>query len=297
MAVERLANLGYAALKKEVTRAVPVTPNVFVPLYKETLMTDMHLDEDNPIMGVRSFPYNDFVGMRSHDGQITVLAEPNTAEFFLDMMLTAGSITGAGPYTHPFTEGLANSYTLDLAKGQVVHRYWGVEAEMIEPTFDKDKMQFNIDVSARGSFLSRKIASVTTTSITFDTTYDPSPTTGLVIGDLVRCMSATTPSTTADFTVSSITNGTTVVVNSTAAAYIAGDYFFLRPQTPSYTILSPFLWGRTQFQFGATAAELCTNLRIKVVQSVLEALTLQHLYVLKQMQKLLLKDFSIFQMT
>lgn len=251
---ERLGNLGYGALIKEVTAGVPLTPTTFFQFYKSTINTDLKLDEDNPIAGVRSNPFNQFMGMREHSGQLTVLGEPNTLQYFLDMLLAAGSITGGGdPYTHPFTEGLSNSYTLDLAKGQIVERFWGVQAEALESTWNKNKMELNVDISARGSFLSRQITSISTVTLVLDISYDPNPTTGLVTGDLVRIIKAD-GSSTLDTTVSSITNGTTVVLAASAAAFAAGDSIVLRPQTPSYSILAPFLWARTQFQFGASAS-------------------------------------------
>lgn len=254
---ERLANLGYGALKKEATPGTPVTPNLFFPLYKESLLTDLHLDEDNPIMGVRSKPFQVFMGMRSHTGGLQVLAEPNTAEYFLDMLLAAGSITGGGdPYTHPFTEGLSNSYTVDLLKGQIVFRFWGVQAEDLAVGFEKDKGVFDLNVSGLGSFSVRKIATVSTTTITLATDYEPiAPNKGLVANDLVRIMSASNPSTTLDTTISSVNaDGITVVLGASAAAFNPGDYIFLRAQTPSYSLLSPILWSRTQFQFATSAS-------------------------------------------
>ena len=253
-AIERLGNLGYCALGVEATKGTAVTPATFLQIYKSTMNTDLKPDEDNPIAGVRSMPYQMFMGMREHTGQIDVLAEPNTAEYLFDMMLKAGGITGgADPYTHPFTEDLANSYTMDILKGQIVERYWGVEAEKITSSFNKNKMQFQVDISARGSFIVRKIATVSTATLTLDTGYDPSPSTGLVASDLVRIMKAD-GSTTLDTTVTSITDGVTVVLGTSAAAYAAGDFIFLRAQTPSFSVLPPFLWSRTQFQFGASAS-------------------------------------------
>src|SRR5882724_8085639 len=113
MATERLGNLSYAALTKESTPGTPLTPTTFFQLYKGSLATMLNQDKDNPISGVRSAYFNAYMGLRSHTGQIDMPGEVNTMEYFWDMLLSGGGITGGGdPYTHPFTEGLSNSYTI-----------------------------------------------------------------------------------------------------------------------------------------------------------------------------------------
>lgn len=254
---ERLANLGYLGLKKETTKGTAVTPNVYVPLFKSNLTTDTKLSENNPIVGVKFSKYQEFMGMRTHVGSLEVIAEPNTAEYFFDMLMTAGNITGSDPYTHPFTISAStdpNAYTIDIQNGQVVHRYFGVQAESIEPAFDNDVMHFNIDVSALGSFIVREIATVNTTTITLKTDYDPTPNKGLVASDLVKIMKAD-GSSSLNTTVSSVdADGITVVLGNSAASFAAGDFIYLRAATASYTLQTPFLWGRTEFRFGTTAS-------------------------------------------
>jgi len=251
---ERLANTGYGAMIPEVTAGVALTPNIFFQFYKSTLNTNLNLDQDNPIAGVRSNPFNQFMGLRSHEGDLEVLAEPNTAQYFLDMIFAKSAVTGGGPYTHPFTEGLSNSYTIDLAKGAIVERYFGVMAEEIAPIWDKNKMKFSLKVSARGSFLVGQIATVSTTTITLDTTKDPAPTKGLVVGDLVALYKSD-GSLITNTTIGTVNvDGITLILGATAAAFAAGDFIYLRPQTASYTIKTPFLWARTEFRFGATAS-------------------------------------------
>src|SRR6185295_16185979 len=132
MATERLGNLGYLMMGKETTKGTPVIPAIAIPIYKESFNTMLNHDEDNPIVGLQVMPYNMYMGLRDHEWSFTCLGEPNMAQYIFDMLLTQGSVTGAGPYTHPFTVGSAKSYTVDVLRGQVVHRFWGVEAEEIE---------------------------------------------------------------------------------------------------------------------------------------------------------------------
>lgn len=252
--MERLANTGYLALKKQSSKDTAVTPNVYVPLYEESLLTNLNLDEDNPIMGNKFARFQNIMGMRSHNGDVKVLAEPNTAGYLLDMLYTKGSTTGADPYTHPFTLSNVtdpNAYTVDIARGQIVFRFIGVEASQLGIEFDENKMLFNIAMSARKALSVVKISGNTTGTLVLYTDYDPAPTTGFVVNDLVRIFKA--DGSVVDTTVSSITDGTTIVVAS-ATGVADGDYMALRAATPSYSLLTPFMWGRTEFRFGASAS-------------------------------------------
>ena len=266
---ERLANLGYLALKVESTKGTPVIPNVFAHLYKESLTTEIPFDENEPIVGTKNRVYQMTQGLRNHQGDFEILGEPNTAQHAFNMVLTAGSITGSDPYTHPFTLSTATnpkSYTVDIQKGQIVCRFWGVEGESIEPSFDKNKMHLNVAVSGLGSFIAREIATIDTTTITLKTDYDYAPTKGLVATDTVRLMSAD-GATTLDTTVSSVdADGITVVLGASAASFAAGDFIFLRAATPSYSVLTPFEWGRTEFRFGTNAAAALTATQTNLEQ-------------------------------
>lgn len=254
---ERSANLGYAALKKQTDASTPITPDVYVPYYKQSLNTDIHMIEDNPIYGSKFKDYTLLQGQRSHGGSITVMAEPNTAAHWLNMLLTKGTTTGAGPYTHPFTlTGDSAYYTLDLSFGHHVVRFFGVAASKLAPSFEDGEMQFELDLSALGSFYGREIASVSTNTLTLKTDYDPEPTKGLVASDLVTIRKA--DGTLITTTVTSIT-ATTVLVASAGSGVADGDMIYLRPATPSFTLLTPFLWPRTQFTFAADAATALTN--------------------------------------
>jgi hypothetical protein len=74
------------------------------------------------------------------------------------MALSQGSVTGSNPYTQAFTVGTPKCYTVDVLEGQVIHRYWDVEAEEIEVNFNTNKMELNPKGSVLGSFIVREIA-------------------------------------------------------------------------------------------------------------------------------------------
>lgn len=268
---ERLASLGYAAIKKEATKGTAVQPNVYVPYYKESINTDINLIEDMPIYGGKFKGFQQLQGQRNHKGGITVASDPNTLGYFLDMLFTKTSTTGAGPYTHVFEPSNTtdpNSYTLDISNVSQVIRYFGVQASKFTPSFDNGEMMAEFDISALGSFSGREIASVAATVVTLKTDYDPNPTNGLVATDLVRLYKAS-DGTFQDFTVSSLT-ATTVTLSGSPAAISAGDMFVLRPATPTYSLSTPFTWARTQVFFAVDAATAQTASATAANQTRLE---------------------------
>lgn len=262
MATERISNLGYMGLKKETTKGTAVIPNVYVPLYEESLMTDTHIDVDSPITGSNYGRFQALRGMRSHSGSLKVLAEPNTAAHLFNMILNKSGTTGSGPYTHAFVLSKTTnpvSYTIDIAKGQVVFRFMGVEFSKIVPDFSDNKMIFDIDVSALKSFSVREVSSITGSgpyTVVLKTNMDPSPTTGLVVADTMRIFKA--DGTTVDFAVASVVDGVSFTTVTDVTSGAGGDLVALRPATPSFAVVTPFLWTRTEFRFSDTAANALT---------------------------------------
>jgi hypothetical protein len=326
---ERLSNLGYFGLVKEVTKGVPLTPTDWVPLYNETMDTQGNFIDQNPIFGQKYEIYNTLQGQRSHKGDVTLLAEPNTTARLMDMLLTKTSsattytftvtsanatvgatytnngitftvsatiaaqttlvttatgaptasgvltkATGTGDATITYSAFVAgttthlfglsntqnpNSYTVDVSSGNVVARYYGVEASKLSPTWNNNELQWKLTISALGSFQTRTLATVATTTLTLDTAYDPVPNKGLVVGDLVRIYKSATGAT-LDTTIATVNvDGITVTLGASAAAFAAGDTIALRPATVTYNLLPSFLWAKNYWGFGATAAAALTN--------------------------------------
>lgn len=264
---ERLSNLGYVGVIKEVTKGTALTPTDYLQAYDETLTTNGNFVDQQPIFGNKFETYTTLQGQRSHKGDMTLVAEPNTTARLADMLFTKISTTGAGPYTHVFgLTGNANSYTVDISSGSVVRRYYGVEASSLSPDWNDNEMRWKVSVSALGSFVGREIATVSTNTITLKTDYDPAPNKGLVASDLVRLYKQSTGATT-DTTVTTVNpDGITVVLGASAAAYAAGDMIYLRPATPAFTLLPTFLWARTEFRPGATAAAALSAAQLRVEQ-------------------------------
>lgn len=267
---EQNAAVGYAAIKKESVVGTPVIPNVYTPYYKQSIVTDVHLMEDTPVFGNRFKRLQHLRGSRSHGGQITVMAEPDTAGYWLDMLLNKSGTTGAGPYTHTFglsNTTMPNSYSLDVSLGSQVVRFWGIQASNLNIGWEDEKMQFEIDLSGLGSFYGREIESVSVLVLTLKTDYDASPTTGLVATDLVQIQKA--DGSVVNTTVTSITATTVTVAAATGVA--AGDMIVLRPSTPSFSTKRPFLWGLTRYFFADTLAAAVTASATPSSQTRLES--------------------------
>lgn len=258
---ERTAAAGYIAIGKETTKGTAVTPSLFTPYYSQSMTTDLSLMSDEPAYGSKFKRIQHLPGVRSHTGSVQVMAEANTIASWFDMLMAKGSTTGAGPYTHPYNAVATEpkSYTTDISLGgHDTIRFFGVEASKIAIGWDDEKMVLDLDLSALKSFYTREIASIASQAITLKSNgqYD-APTNGLVVGDLLQIWDVST-STYINCVVSAITSDTVVTVTGTISGATTGDILSLRPLTPSLSLLTPFLYSKTRFFFGDTAANAQT---------------------------------------
>lgn len=260
MSFEISSNSGYPAARVEaVEGVVSGTPNIFVPLYNETLATELNANTDNAVFSNKFARWNVTPGIRSHGGDLEIMAELNTSSLFWKSLLTEGTITGSDPATHPLTASFVKpaSLTLDISMGNQVARMIGFQASGIAPTWSDNECRWKIKGSALKTFLGAEIASLSTATVTLKTPVNyPAPATGIVTGDLVSIVKASDGSR-QNLTVLSVT-GTTVTFTTTPTSVTSGDVLILRPATPSFALLEPFLWSRTEFRFADTAANALT---------------------------------------
>lgn len=257
MANELSGNSGYLAIRPETVEGVPVgAGSIFVPLYEESLTTESNPETEMAAFGSKFARYQITPGVRSHGGDLTVMAEPNSTAHFISSLYHRTGISGSAPYTWSFSTQAFNkpkSYTFDISSGSQVFRYAGVQASEISPEWKDGEMRWKLKVSALASFLGAEIASASTSTLTLSTpTAYPNPTNLLVVGDPVLVVNQATGAT-QSFTISSLT-ATTVTLSGTPTGVTAGDMLVLAPATPSLSLLQPFLWSRTEFRFGATAS-------------------------------------------
>jgi hypothetical protein len=234
-----VGNLGYCAFATETTPGTAVTPTVFTQM---------------PIAGIPFETYQVTAGLRGHKGDIEIIAEPDTATELFDAFASRGTITGSGPYTYPYTisgTSVPNSKTMDISTGNVIKRFVGVQASKLSPTYNKNQIMIKASLGA-GPY-----------TINFDPTYDTNPTSKLVVGDLLSFYHPGTAATTSAV-VATIPTALSITVVASVGSYVAGDIVYLRPQTPSFTLLNPFLWSNTQFCFGATASAALSAAQTRV---------------------------------
>ena len=270
---DRLANLGYLAIGKETTRGTAVIPSVVIPLYEESLVTNLNLDLDNPIIGNRFARYNQFKGQRDHKGILKVLCEPKTLPHLFNMILDKGVTSASGSvYTHPYTLGNQSeaSYTIEILKGDIVYRFVGVEISKIAPVFEDNVLKLSLSVSALGAFSIGAISAASgsaANNVTLTTEYDDQPTKGIAVGDkliLVKVTGATSDSY-EEVTVSAVNaNGYQLTTGAIVGTYTALDYCYIKTQALSPTLGEPFKWSGTQFRLGATAAAALTATQTNV---------------------------------
>jgi hypothetical protein len=89
--LERVGNLGYLGLAPETTIGTAVTPDDWTLLQDETMTTDYSLQDQTPIFGQPFETFQTLPGFRTHKGDVTVVAEPNTLTYFLDGLFSRGT--------------------------------------------------------------------------------------------------------------------------------------------------------------------------------------------------------------
>ena len=263
MATERHASRGYLAIGKETTKGTAVTPTVYVPIYDSDLWTAMNYDMADPIVGNQGELFQINQGFRNHAGKVTFFGDPNMWGYFFNMIGVLGTETGTDPGTHPFTfpnGGSPKSYTVDVLTGVHGFRFRGVEAAELTGSFDENQLKGEASLVGLGSFITRNIASTTgtgPTAVTLTTNYDPSPTTGLVAGDILQFYDVSL-GTYVNGTVASITDADTVSITQDWSSAAAGDIVTIRAASPSYSLKTTLQEARSEFRFGATAAAALT---------------------------------------
>ena len=251
-------NSGYLMLGRESTIGTPVAATHTVPMLDETLISELNTNGESLVFGSKAARLLTTPGIRSHGGDITVLAEPTSTALLFDALLPRTSVTsiGSGYYSWLFNSTSwtsTGSYTVDVSKGITVSRFAGVQASEISPSWTDNRQSWKVKVSALKSFSGAVITSSATATLTLDTTNNARPAELLRTADTIGIRHAN--GTTENGTILSKTD-TTVTLAAAPGTTVSGDVLYLRPATPTLEDLTPFLWSRTEFRFGtdATAA-------------------------------------------
>ena len=246
-----ISDNAYLAIIPESVAGTAVIPTNFVPLVSESMRAVVNHSADKRIKGL-TWSSNDLLrGARSQEGELVILADPDTLGHFLNMFLTKGSSSGSAPdgFTHPFTVGNADSYSIEIKRGLYAQRFFGVQIDELRLEFSESNMQIRASIKGRGQFSVAKLGIALTgagmTTVVLDDEYDLRPTDGLVATDTIV-------SGTDEVAISSVNaDGKTLTVPSTSLTYSIGEPIYLKPQTVSLpTLQDPFYFGNTLVGIG-----------------------------------------------
>lgn len=255
-----LANLSYLALKKETTEGVAVIPDVFLPLESSDLVTNLNLSDDGRMMGNRWKTHKLFKGERTHEGNISVWGDPDTLGYILDMTMKKESTAGDGDvgYTHNFEPGNSNSYTIEIPRGDVCFRYFGVKGDELKFDFEEEKLKAELTVKCMGHFSASTLRDAVSsgTSIALKQDYDLEPARGLVVGDTLVLSPGTAEEEEVEISAIAADKITITVGSAITKSHAAGATVYLKAQTPtiSATLQKPLFLGNALMGFGTTAA-------------------------------------------
>ena len=249
--MEYLSDNAYLAVKPEAVAGTPVTPTNFVPLLSESVRSIMNYTADRRFKGL-SWKANDILrGNRTHEGELSILADADNLGHILNMFMALGVTTGDATdgYTHPFTVGDCDTYSLEIKRGIYAQRLYGVKVDSLSLDFADGTLQVRADIQARGQFSVAKLGVALTgagmTNIVLDDTYDLAPTKGLVAGDVIVIGTDELTLLTVD------ADGVTVTFTSTSLTYSADEPIYLKPQTASLSGLQdPLYQGNTLVGLG-----------------------------------------------
>jgi tail tube protein len=251
---------GYLAVKPQASAGVPIIPTNFVPLVSESIKTVQNLSTDKRLKG-RTWGANDLLkGARTHEGEIVIEADPDNLGHFLNMLITKGVTTGdaSDGYTHPFTVGDPDNYSIEFNRGAFAQRIMGVQASEMRLEFQDNRMVVRAQIQGLAQFsvatLGVALTGAGMTSLVLDDKYDRQPTRGLVVGDKLVIGTDEVTILTID------ADGVTITFASATLTYSTGEEIHLKAQTPSYTGLrNAFNIGNMLVGIGADETTATSN--------------------------------------
>lgn len=263
-----LADGSYLAVKPQADASTPITPTDFVPLISESVRINPNISADRRMKGLDWKSDDVLKGPKMVEGDIEIFADPDNLGHLLNMTYLKGVTTGdaASGYTHPFTVGGGDSYSIEISRGVYAQRIWGVRADNLKISFRDNKMVATASIKGLGQFYSVSLSAALTgagmTHADFDTSSSLRPAEGLVAGDVVVIGGVDITITAVDADYQGITFASTTVTAS------IGDPVVLKAQTPSYTgLVEPLYLGNTLVGIAATEALATTAAASKATAS------------------------------
>jgi len=258
-----LGSKSYLAMKPEATAGTAVKPTVFCPLVSESIKTLLNSTPDRRMKGLDWKSDDLLAGDRKHEGDIVIFADGDNLGHLLNMTYQKGTSSGSATgYTHPFTVGTPDSYSIEIQKGPYAQRFFGVRADALKVEFVDQKMQVTASIKAMGQFSVAQLKealSGSVTSLKLSSAYDMKPNSGLAVGDVLVVMGDDGNGVEATLTSVNV-DGETVGFSAITVTGAIGNRVYLKAQTPSYTgIAQPFFLGDTLIGVGADSATATSN--------------------------------------
>ncbi|MCK9601991.1 MAG: hypothetical protein M0R06_23300, partial [Sphaerochaeta sp.] len=231
-----LGETGYLAVKPQASALVAVLPTTFIPLQSESVVLNPNLTPDRRMKGV-AWESDDLLrGALTVAGDIVALADVEALGHLLNMTYAKGVTTGdaVDGYTHPFTPGEGDYYTLEFGMGDYARRVYGAKGATLAIANDDGRLQATVGIVAMGQFVSGALLDAlagAVTSLEFDDSEVKNPAYGLAIGDVLVIGST-------EITITNIT-GNVISFGSTSITASAGDPVYLKAQAVDLTSYVP----------------------------------------------------------
>lgn len=254
-----LANKSYLAVKPQAAATTPIIPTNFIPLISESIRVNPNYIADRRMKGLDWKSDDILKGTKTIEGDIVIHGDPDCLGHLLNMTYLKGTTTGdaAVGYTHPFTPGEGDFYSIEISRGVFAQRIFGARGDNLKLEFQDNKLVVTASIKALGQFYTASVGVAlagASTSLIFSTDSDLRPADGLCVGDVLRIVE--TAGTTVDVTLLTVNaDGKTVTFVSTPITAAVGQPVYLLAQTPSYAnIKEPFYFGNTLVGVALTSA-------------------------------------------
>ena len=270
---------GYLAIGVQTDVNTAVVPDVFIPLIEEDISSDPNNERVDQIVG-KDWKSNLILqGERTSGGTIKINADPENLGHLLNMTIKKGSTTGdAKGYTHPFTVDEGDFYTVEILKGNYVHRLVGCRIKKLSLSFDSGMLKADAEIVSKAKFnygtLKTGLTGAEQESVVFDEDFDPEPCNGLVAGDKIQTWVSGVAT---DITVATVAaNKKSITCEKTTVTASAGALITLKKQTPTYTALQrPFRFGQMLVGIGANETASTSNAASYTTATPVDELTFE----------------------
>jgi hypothetical protein len=239
------SNFGYAALAKEATEGVAVTPTEYFRIDSESITPSFNINSVQEVAGDRERNVRSVAGKIEIAGDVTFNVEPKIIGHFFRALFgapTTQELTASLAYRHVFeVTDTPKTYTLDVQPGDApwIHRYYGVKINKEAFSEQDNKIQCVASTMPTKAFINARI----TTAAASGTTLLVDQTSGLTTDDTLLVLDKADGFTTLkELTITSIDSETQLTVSTIDVSLDVDDLIVIKRGTPSYDQCEVFTW-------------------------------------------------------